>query len=178
MRLAEDTGVPSDVIETSFWHLNDEICRGTITMDEFNERFAKRLKIETVDWAKYYLETIEVITEMQELLKWASEHYRIGLLTNIMPGMLRTMLQQGILPNLEYDCVIDSSEVGAIKPEARIYEIAQAQADCAPEEILLIDDSRANLMAAEKVGWHVLWFDYARPNESVINVREALAPSE
>jgi len=59
-----------------------------------------------------------------------------------MPGLLSAMRQHGDIPNLHYDAVIDSSEIGAIKPEPHIYEAAQAQADCPPEEILLIDDSR------------------------------------
>lgn len=176
-RLAETIGEPSDVVESAFWHYNDEVCRGTITMQEFNDKLAKRLGVESVDWAKYYLDTVEPVVEMQELLKWASERYRVGLLTNIMPGLLRSMQNQGALPKLSYDAIIDSSEVGAIKPEPEIYELAGAQTGCKPEEILLIDDSRANVMAAERLGWHVLWFDYARPTESVENVREALSPA-
>jgi FMN phosphatase YigB (HAD superfamily) len=59
-----------------------------------------------------------------------------------------------------------------------MYEIAARQAGCLPQEILLVDDSRANLMAAEKLGWRVLWFDDARPEESVNRVRESLEPAQ
>ena len=41
-------------------------------------------------------------------------------------------------------------------------------------EILLVDDSRVNIMAAEKHSWHVLWFDEYRPDESVKRVQNAL----
>jgi HAD superfamily hydrolase (TIGR01509 family) len=75
--------------------------------------------------------------------------------------------------------VIDSSEVAAIKPESKIYEIAQERAGVSdPKEILLIDDSRVNLMAAERLGWHVLWFDDSRPEEAVERVRETLEPKK
>jgi FMN phosphatase YigB (HAD superfamily)/DNA-binding XRE family transcriptional regulator len=176
--LAQDIDVPADVIETAFWHYNDEVCRGTLSMTDFNNRLAERLGVPSVDWSKYYLETVEPIQEMQELLTWAAEHYKVGLLTNIMPGLLSSMQNLGTLPRLSYDAVIDSSAVGAIKPEQQIFEIAQSQTGCSPSEIMLIDDSRANVMAAERFGWHVLWFDYARPVESVANVREALAFAE
>jgi len=176
-RLAEATGAPSDVVETAFWHYNDDVCRGVISLNDFNAKLAERLGVETVDWQKYYLETIEPIHQMQEVAQWASQRYKIGLLTNIMPGLLSAMRQKGDIPNLNYDAVIDSSEIGAIKPEAHIYEAAQAVADCPADEILLIDDSRANLMAAEKLGWRVLWFDDARPEESTARVREALEPA-
>jgi FMN phosphatase YigB (HAD superfamily)/DNA-binding XRE family transcriptional regulator len=176
-KLAQDIDVPADVIETAFWHFNDEVCKGTMSLDDFNSRLGERLGVTDVDWAKYYLDTVEPIQEMQDLLAWAAQHYKVGLLTNIMPGLLSSMQSLGILPKLPFDAVIDSSEVGTIKPERQIFEIAQAQAGQPPEEILLIDDSRANVMAAERLGWHVLWFDYARPQESVANVREALTPA-
>jgi HAD superfamily hydrolase (TIGR01509 family) len=81
------------------------------------------------------------------------------------------------VPDLDYDVIVDSSEIGTIKPEAKIYDVAQERAGCPPEEILLVDDSRVNLMAAEKHGWHVLWFDDARADESTNHVREALEPT-
>ncbi len=177
-KLAQDTGATLDQVESAFWHYNDEACRGTISTSDFNARLAERLNVDSIDWPKYYLETVEPIQQMQEVLKWASENYRVGLLTNIMSGLLSSMRRDGHIPNLTYDTIIDSSEVAAIKPEARIYEIAQAQADTPPEEILLIDDSRVNLMAAEKLGWHVLWFDDSRVEEAVARVRQVLEPAD
>jgi HAD superfamily hydrolase (TIGR01509 family) len=177
-QLALETGAPSDVVETAFWHYNDDVCRGIISLSDFNAKLAERLGVEQVDWQKYYLNTVEPIIQMQEVLHWASERYKVGLLTNIMPGLLAAMRRDNHLPNIQYDSIVDSSEVAAIKPEAKIYEIAQQQADTPASEILLIDDSRVNLMAAERLGWHVLWFDDSRPDESVERVRQALEPAE
>ncbi len=176
-KLAEVTGAPPDAVETAFWHYNDDVCRGTMSLNDFNIKLAERLGVESVQWQDYYLETVEAIEQMQELLQWASERYQVGLLTNIMPGLLSAMRRNGQLPNIAYDAVIDSSEVAAIKPEPQVYEIATARAGVPAEEILLIDDARPNLMAAEKQGWHVLWFDDARPEESVERVRGALEPA-
>lgn len=173
-RLAQATGAPSDIVETAFWHYNDDVCRGIMSLSDFNAKLAERLGVSEVQWEKYYLETVEPILQMQEVLRWASERYKVGLLTNIMPGILSSMRKNEQLPNIDYDSVIDSSEVAAIKPEAKIYEIATEKAGVPATEILLIDDSRVNLMAAERMGWHVLWFDDSRPEESVERVRQAL----
>lgn len=177
VKLANDTGAPADAIETAFWHYNDDVCRGVMTISDFNTELAKRLGIEEVKWQDYYLGTVEPILQMQELIKWASERYKVGLLTNIMPGFVSAMRRANQLPSIAYDAIIDSSEVGTIKPEAKMYQIAQERAGCPPSEILLIDDSRPNLMAAERLDWHVLWFDDARPEESADRVREALEPA-
>lgn len=174
VRIAEDTGAPADGIESVFWHYNDAVCRGELTMEEFNQLFAEQLGLETMDWREYYLNAVDPIREMQEVVAWAGEHYRIGLLSNIMPGFIDEMTNRGILPRLRYDVIIDSSVVGAIKPERRVYEIAEEKAGVPPSEILLVDDSRANLMAAERMDWHVLWFDDFRPAESAEHVKSAL----
>lgn len=176
IRLAEDTGKSADVIETAFWHLNEQACRGDITMSEFNDAFAERIGIEPVDWQSYYFEAIDPVDEMQGLLQWAADNYYVGLLSNIMPGFISRMMREGVLPRVQYTQIIDSSVEKSVKPEPRIFEIAQERASVAPHEILLIDDSRSNLMAAEKQGWNVLWFDDYRPDESVSRIREALEP--
>jgi len=172
--LAEDTGVQPDVIETTFWHYNDAVCRGDLSLEDFNRSFADRLGVPEVNWKHYYIGSIDPIEEMQELVLWAAEHYEIGLLSNIMPGFIEEMLRQRLLPRADYKAVIDSSKVAAIKPEDKIYELAEQAAGVETPKILLIDDSRSNLMAAEKRGWHVLWFDDYRPEESVARVRRAL----
>ena len=173
-KLAAETSAPADVIETTFWHYNDAVCRGEMSLQEFNKTLAKQLRTDNLDWREFYLAAVDPIKEMHELVSWASKYYEVGLLSNIMPSFIDEMLTRGLLPKLDYSAIIDSSQVGAIKPEPKIYEIAAAKAGVQPDEILLVDDSRANVMAAEKMGWHVLWFDDFRPEESVARVKQAL----
>lgn len=172
--LSAMTGAPADAIETTFWHYNDAVCRGEMSMDEFNRVLAERLGIDSIDWSEHYLDAVEPIEGMQELLEWASQHYYVGLLSNIMPEFINKLMARKLLPQITYDSIIDSSVAGAIKPEAKIYEIAQAHTGVSAHEILLVDDSRANIMAAERMGWHVLWFDDYRMTESISRVRAAL----
>ncbi|MCA9334441.1 HAD-IA family hydrolase [Candidatus Saccharibacteria bacterium] len=173
-QLADDTGVPLDRIESAMWHYNDTVCKGEMSLDDFNQALAERLGLQSVDWQKYYLAAVDPINEMHELLTWAAQHYRIGLLSNIMPGFIAAMKEANLLPDVTYDVIIDSSEVGAIKPEEQIYKVAQQQAGCQPEHILLVDDERSNLMAAERMGWRVLWFDDFRPADSAQRVKQLL----
>lgn len=176
-RIAEQTGAPEDVIETTFWHYNDDACRGDITLDEFNHAYAKALGVSKLDWKAFYLEAVESTPAMQPLLEWTAANYRIGLLTNIMPGLVEALHASRLLPPVPYEVIVDSSQVNAIKPEAKIYEVAAQKANCPPSEILLIDDSRPNLMAAEKQGWKVLWFDEYRPEASIKRIQAALEPA-
>jgi FMN phosphatase YigB (HAD superfamily)/DNA-binding XRE family transcriptional regulator len=174
-RLSAETGAPADIVETTFWHYNDLVCRGELSIEDFNQKLTKELSADhPINWIEYYMEAIEPIPAMHEMVQWTAQHYRVGLLTNIMPGFVDIMLEKGMLPDVGYDAIIDSSRVGAIKPEVKMYEIAASKAGVPPGEILFVDDSRMNLMAAEKQGWHVLWFDDYRPDESVARIKSAL----
>lgn len=171
--LAKESGVGADVIEAIFWQHNDAVCRGDMPMDEFNRIMAETCHM-MVDLKQYYLRVVEPITEMHQLVGWAAEHYKIGLLSNILPSFIPDMQALGLLPDVAYDAVVDSSEVRALKPEPQMFEIAAQKAGVPVQEILLVDDARENVKAAGQQGWKVLWFDDYRTQESVDKVRQAL----
>lgn len=173
-QLAEESGVSLEKIESVFWRYNDQINRGEMSMGEFNKLLATHLGKDNVAWQDYYLDAVDPIKEMHELVNWAHEHYKIGLCSNSMPGIIDSLLEKDLIPDIDYDVVIDSSEVHSIKPEKKIYELAEEKAGVKPSEILLIDDTRANLMAAERMDWKVLWFDDYRASDSVERVKQVL----
>lgn len=172
-RLADDAGVSTDGVESVFWHHNDDVCRGEMTLDAFNTVLAQRLNV-LVDWKKYYMDAVEAVPGMADLVEWVAAHYKIGLLTNTMPNFIAPMQEKGLLPTIKFDSIVDSSVVHSLKPEAKMYEVALAQAGVEPSEILLIDDERPNLVAAEKLGWKTMWFDGFNLEETQENVRNAL----
>jgi putative hydrolase of the HAD superfamily len=176
-RLADDYALPLDIVETAYWRYNDEVCRGTLSMTDFNHVMADRLRIPEIDWAKYYLESVEIIQPMQDVVNWAAERYEVGLLTNIMPGLVSAMKSRSLLPDVDYRVVVDSSEVGMSKPNPEIFRLAQERAGVAPQEILFIDDTPANLRAAQEFGWHVQLFDDYHIEESTARVRASLEPA-
>jgi len=177
-QIAKDFSVPPDLVEMAFLHFNSDACKGVLTMADFNKAIADKLGIPTIDWPNYYFASIEPMPGMDEIVTWAKQHYGVGLLTNIMPGLLPALIRRKIIPDLSYDQIIDSSEVGLIKPDAEIFNLAKNRANIAANKILLIDDTRENVAVAESLGWHVLWFDYSQPIESLEQVKMALELSD
>lgn len=173
--IAADTGIDSDIVEATYLQYNDAVCKGMMPLEDLNATMARCFEVESFDWAGYYLKAIEPIEATAELIKWVSQHYKVGLLSNIMPGLIPTMIQQGLIPDLAYDAVIDSSDIKLIKPDPAIYQAAAEIAACPVSEILFVDDTKINLMVAERAGWQTLWFDDYQPAESVRRIREALA---
>ena len=172
-QLARDSGQPIDVVESVFWKYDDEVNRGNMSLDEFNTLWAQRLGI-MVDWKRYYMEAVDPMPGVAELVEWVSQNYYVGILSNTMPGFIASLQQKSIIPTLPYDAIIDSSVEHSLKPEKKIYEVAASKANQPAEHILLIDDSRPNLIAAEKLGWKTLWFDAYNPEESVAAARAVL----
>jgi HAD superfamily hydrolase (TIGR01509 family) len=87
------------------------------------------------------------------------------------------MQARGLLPAVNFDIIIDSSEVRAIKPEEKIYQIAAERTGLSPQEILLIDDDRPNLVAAGRLGWHTMKFQSHQPEEAIVAISTALQPA-
>lgn len=172
--IAAEASVPMEAVETAYWQYNDLVCRGDLSLGDFNQLLAEKFSTPEIDWQAFYLKAIEPITETVELIKWVQRHYRVGILSNNMPGLIKMMFSQSLLPDIPYDVIIDSSQTGFIKPEPEIYKLAAKEADVNPESLLLIDDSRPNLMAAARQDWHVLWFDDYNPDQSVERVKAAL----
>jgi FMN phosphatase YigB (HAD superfamily) len=141
---------------------------------EFNEILGRELELDGFDWVPYYMNNVEQMPGIDGLVEWAAEHYEVGLLSNIMPGFIDLLLQRKLIPNVNYKVIVDSSKVGALKPTPKIYEIAQQLAAVETSEILTIDDSRSNLVTADRLGWHVVWFDEIRPEESIERAKQAL----
>lgn len=175
--IARDTDISPDTIESAFWQYNDAICTGAMSIADFNVAFAKDLGLPSIIWQDYYLTAVEPITEMHDLVKWAAQNYRIGLMSNIGAGFVEQMQKVGLLPDVPFDAIVDSSQVGVIKPDPKIYEVAEAMAGVSAKEILLIDDTRGNLVPARQAGWHVMWFNDYDSIESTERVRTALEPA-
>ena len=173
-KMSQESGVSVSEIQSVYWEFEEDTNRGTRSVEEFNVALSKLLGQE-VDWLDYYLQTTESIGGMHELLTWVAEHYRIGLLTNSMPGFVDALRATGKIPAIDFDVIIDSSEVGAMKPESAIYEAALQAAGYHGKEILFVDDLQANLAAAQRqFGWSTVWFDSYRPDMSIATIRQSL----
>lgn len=177
--LSRDSGLNIDRIETLFWHYNDAANRGEISSPQFSAIMEKKLGLEpgVFNWEHRYMTNVEPILEMHKCLKEISKTTKVGLLSDNFPGFLNKMIANGLLPDINYSAIVESGTVKARKPEEKIYEIAEKMAQTPGKNIFFIDDSRTNLMSAERRGWRVSWFNDYQPKDSVARVKSALSAS-
>lgn len=98
---------------------------------------------------------------------------KVGMLTNMYPRMLNSIKKAGLLNEIKWDVIIDSSVVKVQKPDPQIFALAQQKTGLKPEEIMFVDNLSINTKAAEKQGWKVFLYDNQKPekaNEELIKL--------
>jgi putative hydrolase of the HAD superfamily len=73
-----------------------------------------------------------------------------------------------------FDGYVLSYEVGAAKPEPKIYREAIARAQCNPEECFFTDDLEVNIVAAREHGIEAVQFFSAEQLERELRARGVL----
>ncbi|MGW5732493.1 MULTISPECIES: HAD-IA family hydrolase [Streptomyces] len=103
-----------------------------------------------------------------DLLRRARAHLHVALVTNATPWLAADLAELGI-DDLAHT-VVSSADVGIVKPDRRIYEIALERTGIPAERCLFVDDRKENVEAAVALGMTGL--HYTGPDD----LREALAP--
>jgi len=93
--------------------------------------------------------------------------FHTGLISNAWSG-LREFITREKLIDL-FDTVIISAEIGAVKPSAKIYQVALDQAKVGASEAVFVDDMPVNIEACEKVGMKGVLFNDPEKSLSRLN---------
>ena len=92
------------------------------------------------------------------LMRWKSR-YSLGMLSDAMPSLIKFMDQWGLLSL--FDATVISTQIGAIKPDPKMYEAILQKLNAKPADCLFVDDRAANLEGAIASGMKAV--QMARP---------------
>jgi epoxide hydrolase-like predicted phosphatase len=106
----------------------------------------------------------------EALLKDLRSRHRLLALSNTNPIHF-AMLQEAYPLLRHFDDYVLSYQVGAAKPEAKIYREAIARAECRPEECFFTDDLAPNIEAAREHGIDAVQFLSAEQLECELRAR-------
>ncbi len=96
---------------------------------------------------------------------------RIFLATNQEHVRARHLMDRLALGN-HVDGMIYSAQVAARKPERAFFDAAERHSGARPEDLVLVDDSRANIDAALEAGWAAVHWQDGSSLLSVLEHRE------
>ncbi len=114
-------------------------------------------KVEREEFCKIYSDLFEENKEVSSLLPKLKENHLLVLLSNT--NYIHQKYGWEKYGFLKYfDKLVLSHEVGAVKPEEKIYRAVMEFSGCKPEEHLFIDDITEYVEAAKSLGWNAVRF--------------------
>jgi putative hydrolase of the HAD superfamily len=140
---------------------------GKLTPRQFYERASSLLdaKIEYDDFFAAYTDVFCLNRPALDVLMKLKGKYRLILLSNTDPvrfGFVRRNFPEILF----FDDYVLSYEVGAMKPDPRIYEVAVRKAGAPAAECVFVDDMEENVAGAAALGLKTILYkpdtDFAR----------------
>ena len=130
------------------------------------EKFGSKLPKNYSFLINGFVNRFEVNKSIWPVIDKIHQKCRIGLLTNMYPHMFEAIKKRGLLPNVKWDAIIDSSIVGIKKPDPRIFELGEQKAGVKGNKILFVENSPIHVKAAKNFGWQTFLYDSAHPEDS------------
>ena len=140
-------------------HVFVDFSKGKITPDDFYRDFCAKtnLNLSYKEFVFHWQNIFKPIEGMQELTEDISRKYEVGILSDIDTlhwDRLKNELE--IFKKVKKPTL--SFEVGYMKPQREIYEIAAENVGRKPENCLFIDDREVNVIGAIEAGMQALLF--------------------
>jgi epoxide hydrolase-like predicted phosphatase len=105
-----------------------------------------------------------------ETIRGLRGRFHTGLISNAWSGLRDYLIKEKILD--VFDSIVISAEVGVVKPEAEIFNLALERAKVRAAEAIFVDDVAENIKGCEKVGMKGLLFK--DPQESLRQLNQVL----
>jgi FMN phosphatase YigB (HAD superfamily) len=172
---SREQNLPIEYIDSTFDNNNDPITKGEITPQDIYRLAVRESGIEAdlnydfVDsWARDY----DVIEASYNFLIDLSIKYPIGILSNTYKGLLDKSIALNKIPNVEYNYIFESCNIGYKKPEIEIYKYVEEKTGLKSSNILFIDDREDFISGANNLGWETFLFDSLNPIMSVEQIQK------
>ncbi len=179
VEMKRDLGVTEDLDEKfdQVWKRHRSRICIDCDVDNIVSDFEKEVGIvipENYSMLADFVNRFEVNEGIWLVAQSVKEKYKTGLLTNQYPRMFNLVKEKKLIPDVDWDVVVDSSVVGYQKPEQAIFELAEKEANHDSSEIFFIDNSPEHLEGAKKRGWKTFLYDPQNVTESNKKLTEIL----
>ena len=143
--------------------LAKEFFHGTVSEDDYvRDVVAKYPQIGDAEWLKQHIRGnfVEVESTRDIVIRLRQLGYKLSILSNHAKEWLEHCEEKFNFHEL-FDTRVYSYDVGASKPDLRMYQAVLEQLKTTPDRCLFIDDSDINTAAAEALGFRTIVFTTA-----------------
>jgi epoxide hydrolase-like predicted phosphatase len=161
LRVAQQLGLSrrelEDLVFASEW--SDRATLGQISTAELWQSVCARLQLLTAQCSslqKAFWGGDRLDRDLVAYIRSLHPRLRTGLLSNAFLDLHDALERWDIAD--AFDQVVISSEVGLMKPDPRVFELALRRLEVAPAEAVFVDDFSVNVRAARDVGLYAVKF--------------------
>lgn len=108
-------------------------------------------------------------TQLVDFIRSLKPSFKIGIISNAWSQVAASLVEWGI--DDAFEMVVGSGDVGIMKPDPRIFQIALERLSLAPVEAVFVDDFIQNVHGAQALGINAIHF---RSREQAIQELEQL----
>ncbi len=132
---------------------------GLVSSDQFFNEVSKRcnLSMSRSEFIKAYTDIFTPIETSFELIKNLKSQYKLALLSNTSEWDFEFGIRPVEVFDL-FDAVSLSFEVGASKPDKKIFYDCLRKLSVEPEECIYVDDVEEYVRAAQRIGIHAIHY--------------------
>ena len=98
----------------------------------------------------------------------------LAILSNELDLFYGAALRERVSILGEFDCIVDATYTGVLKPDARAYALCLEQLDLPASACVFVDDQLRNVEGARRAGMQALRFDVLHPGKSYRRALECL----
>lgn len=146
------------------YHIHRNFERGEITEEDFLTKMLLVLdhRIDAETFCNYYSDIFTLNEDVVSLLPLLKKNFKLYLLSNT--DSIHKKYRWEKYDFLKYfDDIVLSFEVGAVKPEEKIYRAVEKASGLTSEQHFYIDDIQEYVDAAKNFGWDAVRFiDYQK----------------
>ncbi len=132
---------------------------GLLSVPELEHMVGKHFKGHRINlrWVEGFKRNAKPIMSTIGLINGLNKTHKVVLLTNVSYSRLAE-LKDTYLKLVKVKTIFASCDLKLRKPEPAIYEYVLKQMKVKPGEVVFVDDQIENVIGAEKLGIHAIWF--------------------
>ena len=159
--LANELGVTREYLNELFFSGTEgtRAQKGEITTGELIVFIRGQLSLapdEYTDLEERFFAGDQVDYELVDFIRSLKPKYQIGIISNAWPGVDNQLEIWGIRD--AFDVIIGSGDIGIMKPDSKIYQLALERLGVNPEESVFVDDFIENINGARGFGMNGVYF--------------------
>ena len=147
----EFLGNDMQVKESELHDLVAQVDLGSITRDDLWASFASLAGVSKNDVYERLKQFGGLDKRLLHFIDIHKERFKVGMISNVGQGFLERMFVDRPAESY-FDEIILSSEVGLVKPDVRIYQLAAERLGVETSACVFIDDLEKNVAGAARAG--------------------------